>query len=184
MLRDPGRPNSTHRLCCCCCGGTGRSYCSGPRRSFHLRQKTLPLRALSWRCASQPPGGRASPTALTTAVMPPLFLPFALGQEGPSSPEETAISESVVAPCFAISRGRASPTDFAPVASTASAVAVALRGRPSATDLTSAAATAALVAPPSLDQDDQHQLLTWRYYLQSQEAELFHQIERLSQWRR
>ena len=176
MLRDPGRPNSTHRLCSCCSGGTGRSYCSRPRRSFHLRQKTLPLRALSWRCAS--------PTALTTAVMPPLFLPFALGQEGPSSPEETAISESVVAPCFAISRGRASPTDFAPVASTASAVAVALRGRPSATDLTSAAATAALVAPPSLDQDDQHQLLTWRYSLQSQEAELFHQIERLLQWRR
>ena len=55
----------------------------------------------------KPPGGRASPTALTTAVTRALFLPFALGPEGPSSPEDTAVSDSTVALCFSIPGGRA-----------------------------------------------------------------------------
>ena len=44
-------------------------------------------------------------------------LAFALDQEGPASPMDTAISDSVVALCFSIPKGRASSTAFATVAS-------------------------------------------------------------------
>ena len=42
------------------------------------------------------PWSRASPAGITAAVAAALFLPFSLGQEGPASPEDTTIPESIV----------------------------------------------------------------------------------------
>ena len=136
---------------------------------------------------------RASPADFTAAVAAALFMPFALGPRRPSStgtlcglrfcrgtllcdsrtasPEDTAISDSVVALCFAIPQGRSSPagpTTAVPSASvvslspgrtdpvspedTASADAVAElycaipRGRASPTGSSTAVAAASVVS--------------------------------------
>ena len=60
------------------------------------------------------------------AEMPVLFLPFALGQERPASPEDTAISNSVLTPCFSIPGRRASPAGIATAVTTALGVLFAL----------------------------------------------------------
>ena len=78
----------------CTCGSGGAAICFGPRRSNSGSVVALRL---------------AIPNDFTAAVAAALFLPFAL-EEGP---EDTAISVSVVAPCFAIPGGRASPAGLA-----------------------------------------------------------------------
>ena len=55
------------------------------------------------------PVGEISLTSSATAVLAVLVVPFALDQEGPASPEDTAGSDSVVALCLGIPGGRTSP---------------------------------------------------------------------------
>ena len=66
------------------------------------------------------PGGRASLAIIATAVITSaLGVLFVLSQESPSSPEHTAISDSIVVLCFAIPKDRASPASLATAVSSA-----------------------------------------------------------------
>ena len=88
------------------------------------------------------PIGRASPTDVTPAVAVGLVVPFALIQEDPASPEDSANSDYFMSLWFANPRGRASPEDFASSESVVALYFANPRGPASPTDFPTAAAAA------------------------------------------
>ena len=73
-------------------------------KKAQLHRNSLRVQVSSWHSALR----FQEAAVIATAVMPALFVPFALGHEGPASPVDTAISDSVVARCFSVQGGRAS----------------------------------------------------------------------------
>ena len=106
VLRNPWSSTFIRRVCDCCSNG-----CVGHATNFEPMRRFV---------------GRASPAGIATAVMRALFLPCALDQESPASSGDPAMSDSVVALCFAIPGGRASPAGLAAAVTLALGVHFAL----------------------------------------------------------
>ena len=98
LLCNAMRPSFTSH--CVCCGGGARTIDSWTEKSH---PKSLRVHASSWHSAS-----RFQEAGLTPAAMPALFQLFALGPEGPGSPDDTTETASVVALCSSIPGGRSS----------------------------------------------------------------------------
>ena len=97
LLCNSMRPSFTSSHCVCCSGGAVRAIDSGPKRS-----------------------------SFTWSLCEFTFHPWhSACQEGPASPENTAITDSVVTQCSAFPGSRASPTAFATVASSGRVVSSA-----------------------------------------------------------
>ena len=117
LVFNSRRPSFISKPCDCCINGIAPAICSGPGRpNFTKGYCDIGF------CFGTLVFNSRRPSFISrqaTAVSTALLLPFALGQEGPTSPEDTAISDSVVVLCFTIPRGRASPAGLATAATSA-----------------------------------------------------------------